>query len=149
MGIINYRWLSRNMSVYKMPADTRFHPNPKEVEYMLVNRTTKKVKRMQKGFSRMEGKAMGRADIESLFCLERNFRTVEVDLPKFHFGQKVHLFWASWMFDAKEPPERIGGKKGKRRPEWFESTIISPPMKLPSGAMYAGLPMTGWGYKVF
>ena len=137
------------MSVYKMPADTRFHPNSKEVEYMIANRTTKKVKRMQKGYSRMEGKGMGRADIESLFCLERNFRTVEVDLPKFHFGQQVHLFWASWFASAKEPPKRIGGTSGKRRPEWFESTIMSDRIKLPSGAMYAGHPVDGWGYKVF
>ena len=138
------------MSVYKMPADTRFHPNSHQYEFMCgVKRTTKKVKRMEKGFRHMEGKEMGHADIESLFCLERNFRTVEVDLPKFHFGQQVHLFWASWFVSAKEPPERIGGKKGKRRPEWFESTIISQPIKLPSGAMYAGHPATGWGYKVF
>jgi len=64
-------------------------------------------------------------------------------------GQKVHLFWASWMRSAKEPPLSIGGKKGLKKPEWFDSTILSHPMKLPSGAIYGGHPMSGWGYKVF
>ena len=104
---------------------------------------------MEKGFQYMEGKGMGHADVESLFCLEKNFRREKQDLPKFTLGQKVHLFWASWMRSAKEPPLSIGGKKGLKKPQWFESTILGPPMKLPSGAMYGGLPMTGWGYKVF
>ena len=137
------------MVVHKMPVNMRFHPNPEEVEFMLVNRTTKRVKRMQKGYSRMEGKQMGRADIESLFCLERNFRTLDDGRAKFYFGQPVHLFWASWFASAKEPPKRLGGTSGFRRPEWFESKIVSDRIKLPSGAMYAGHPVDGWGYKVF
>ena len=149
MGIIHYRWLSRNMVLYKVPVNTFFRPNSEDVQYMIANRTSKKVRRMQKGYSRMEGKQMGRADIESLFCLERNFRTLDDGRAKFYFGQPVHLFWASWFASAKEPPKRLGGTSGFRKPEWFESKIVSDRIKLPSGAMYAGHPVDGWGYKVF
>ena len=137
------------MPEYKVRADAHCHPNLFEYQLMCGDkRTLKKARKMAKGFARRELNAMRKADVES-FAFGGDFRRDKQDLPKFTLGQKVFLFWARWMHSAKEPPSRIGGKKGKKRPEWFDSTILSHPMKLPSGAMYGGYPVHGWGYKVF
>ena len=41
---------------------------------------------------------------------------------KFAVGQSVLHWWSGWMQEAKEPPKQL---KGKKRPAWFDATIIS------------------------
>jgi uncharacterized membrane protein YhdT len=65
---------------------------------------------------------------------------------KFRMGQSVLHFWAGWMATATEPPSSFNKKN---RPKWFSAEILAEPTVLAQGAKYGGVPVTGWGYKVF
>ena len=64
--------------------------------------------------------------------------------PLFQAGQAVHQWWATWMPGAAQPPSSI--KKGMR-PQWYTSSIMSPPEW--TTISYGGSTLTTWGYKVY
>ena len=81
------------MPVYKMRAGTHFYPTSDQYQFLCgVKRKTKAARRMEKGFQYMEGKGMGHADVESLFCLEKTFEEKSKTCQNSLWGRKSIRF---------------------------------------------------------
>ena len=129
-------------------------------------KTSKKLKKTEKGWAFGEGRVMIKADFESrVMCLELGRggllqrlqeaeelyelalqKTVpapaEVPEPKFAPGQSVLQWWAGWFSAQKEPKLHYNKKE---RPSWYSGEIASP-AQWQSEIVYAGVAYTGWVY---
>jgi hypothetical protein len=65
--------------------------------------------------------------------------------PKFHTGQSVIQWWASWMAEAQALPKQYNKNN---RPSWFSAEITSY-VGWKEDVMYCGVPHTGHFYAVF
>ena len=136
------------MPEYQVRPDTHFHQNLDDYEVMCGDKRNSKRHNKYGSWFRVHGRE---SNGELRLCISGRHSKRHARPAKIQSGAvgPFVIIGPVGCTLLKSRHWAWGGNKGIKRPAWFQSQIYSPPEKLPSGAKYGGLPMSGWGYKVF
>ena len=80
------------------------------------------VQKLRDDLEQIKAEAEGKADATMVQKLRDELEQLKAEAtaaPKYQLGQTVFHWWADWFTKATELPDRIGGRKGAKRPAWF------------------------------